>query len=104
MLFCRPCFPVTADDVTYDGACQCQGGETCCGTTVLPNSQMPKLKLTYFDMPGRAGKIRLALHLAQIPFEDQRVGLLKVLGIVFLHLEYCRSRKATGLNLNRLYQ
>ena len=35
---------------------------------------MPKLKLTYFDFHGGRGEpARLALSLAGIPFEDDRV-------------------------------
>jgi glutathione S-transferase len=34
---------------------------------------MPKLKLTYFDAPGRAEPVRVALSIAGIPFEDHRV-------------------------------
>eukprot|EP00834_Sanchytrium_tribonematis_P003641 NODE_147_length_15617_cov_0.576750.p13 type:complete len:220 gc:universal NODE_147_length_15617_cov_0.576750:13753-14412(+) len=33
----------------------------------------PKLKLTYFDMRGRAESIRLSLEIANIPFEDHRL-------------------------------
>ncbi|OQR88957.1 paladin [Thraustotheca clavata] len=33
----------------------------------------PELKLTYFDMPGRADLIRLVLFLNDIPFEDERI-------------------------------
>jgi hypothetical protein len=34
---------------------------------------MPHLKLTYFDAPGRAEPIRLALRMAGLPFEDERL-------------------------------
>lgn len=34
---------------------------------------MPKLKLTYFDAPGRAEPIRIALRMAGLPFEDERL-------------------------------
>jgi prostaglandin-H2 D-isomerase / glutathione transferase len=34
---------------------------------------MPNLKLTYFDAPGRAEPVRIALFIAGIPFEDHRV-------------------------------
>jgi len=34
---------------------------------------MPSLKLTYFDAPGRAESIRVALSIAGLPFEDHRV-------------------------------
>lgn len=34
---------------------------------------MPQLRLTYFDTPGRAEPLRIALHIAGIPFEDHRV-------------------------------
>jgi len=36
-------------------------------------SQYPKLKLVYFDIEGAAEPVRLALALANIPFEDSRV-------------------------------
>ncbi|CEP02483.1 Glutathione S-transferase [Plasmodiophora brassicae] len=34
----------------------------------------PSIKLTYFDMPGRAETIRLALHVAGVPYEFERVA------------------------------
>ncbi len=34
---------------------------------------MPTLQLTYFDAPGRAEPIRVALVLAKLPFEDRRL-------------------------------
>jgi glutathione S-transferase len=34
---------------------------------------MPNLKLTYFDAPGRAEPVRIALFIAGIPFEDHRI-------------------------------
>lgn len=34
---------------------------------------MPTLKLTYFDSPGRAESIRVALHMGGLPFEDHRL-------------------------------
>lgn len=34
----------------------------------------PKIKITYFDMTGRAEAIRLALTVAGIPFEDERIS------------------------------
>lgn len=37
-------------------------------------NNMPKLKLVYFDIGGRAEAIRLALHSAGIEFEDERIG------------------------------
>ncbi len=46
---------------------------------------MPNLKLTYFNSPGRAEPVRVALRLAGIPFEDHRLdfpgfGALKAQG------------------------
>jgi len=35
---------------------------------------MAKLKLTYFDFPGRGETARLALSIAGIPFEDERIA------------------------------
>lgn len=34
---------------------------------------MPTLALTYFDAPGRAEPVRIALRLAGLPFEDRRL-------------------------------
>jgi glutathione S-transferase len=34
---------------------------------------MPQIRLTYFDSPGRAEPLRVALSLANIPFEDRRL-------------------------------
>ncbi|RHZ02284.1 hypothetical protein DYB26_005084 [Aphanomyces astaci] len=41
-------------------------------TTTAP--VFPTLKLTYFEMPGRAHVSRLALVIAGIPFEDERIS------------------------------
>lgn len=46
---------------------------------------MPSITLTYFNSPGRAEPIRIALRLAGVPFEDRRVdfagfGALKASG------------------------
>jgi glutathione S-transferase len=35
---------------------------------------MPQLKLTYFDAPGRAEPIRIALRMSGLPFEDNRLA------------------------------
>jgi len=37
------------------------------------HGHMPTLQLTYFDSPGRAEPIRVALVLSKIPFEDRRL-------------------------------
>jgi glutathione S-transferase len=34
---------------------------------------MPNLQLTYFDSPGRAEPVRIALRMAGVPFEDHRL-------------------------------
>ena len=34
----------------------------------------PSIKLTYFDIAGRAEPVRLALALSKTPFEDERIG------------------------------
>ncbi len=34
---------------------------------------MPTIKLTYFDAPGRAEPVRLALRIAGLPFHDERL-------------------------------
>lgn len=46
---------------------------------------MPNLKLTYFNAPGRAEPVRIALFLAGLPFEDVRVdfpqfGAMRAMG------------------------
>ncbi|MCK6505521.1 glutathione S-transferase family protein [Myxococcota bacterium] len=35
---------------------------------------MPQLALTYFDSPGRAEPVRLALRMGGLPFEDRRLS------------------------------
>ena len=50
------------------------------GRGVTHRSPMPKLKLTYFDMPGGRGQAaRLALDLGEIPYEDDRVKFAEFL-------------------------
>jgi glutathione S-transferase len=34
---------------------------------------MPKIALTYFNAPGRAEPVRIALRIAQVPFTDNRI-------------------------------
>ncbi len=46
---------------------------------------MSNIELTYFNSPGRAEPVRIALHLAQVPFSDKRIdfptfGALKAAG------------------------
>lgn len=38
-------------------------------------NKVPKLKLTYFNIQGVAEKVRLALVLQDIPFEDERINM-----------------------------
>ena len=38
--------------------------------------RMPKIKLTYFNIEGKAELIRLLLHAGNFEFEDFRVGNL----------------------------
>jgi glutathione S-transferase len=40
---------------------------------MVPPAVLPHIKLTYFDIEGRAEPVRLALTLAQVPFDDVRV-------------------------------
>lgn len=35
---------------------------------------MPKFKLSYFNMPGRAEPVRVAFFLSDVPFEDHRIA------------------------------
>lgn len=35
---------------------------------------MPTLKLTYFDSPGRAEPLRVAMHMGNLAFEDKRLN------------------------------
>lgn len=37
-------------------------------------NSIPKMKLTYFDIQGAAEKVRLALVLQDLPFEDERIN------------------------------
>lgn len=50
---------------------------------------MPNLKLTYFDAPGRAEPVRIALRIAGIPFEDHRLK----------HAEFAEQKASGGLPL-----
>ncbi len=45
-------------------------------------SMAPELKLTYFDIRGRAEAIRLALHLADIPFTDERLPREEAMALI----------------------
>ncbi|MCA9513561.1 MAG: glutathione S-transferase family protein [Myxococcales bacterium] len=51
---------------------------------------MPKIALTYFDSAGRAEPVRVALHIAGIPFEDRRLP----------YAEYGRLRAEGAFPLN----
>ena len=42
------------------------------GPELSTMSSFPSLRLLYFDFPGAAECIRLALHYAEIPHEDYR--------------------------------
>ncbi len=42
---------------------------------------MPQLRLTYFDSPGRAEPLRVALSLAKIPFEDRRLKFAEFMAL-----------------------
>lgn len=39
----------------------------------MPDHTPKKIRLTYFDAPGRAEPVRLVLRMASVPFEDHRV-------------------------------
>src|SRR5688572_21766603 len=42
--------------------------------TDVATAPLPKLKLSYFDFHGGRGEVaRIALHMAAIPFEDDRI-------------------------------
>lgn len=44
---------------------------------VSADASLPELKLTYFNVQGAGEKVRLALALGGIPFEDERVPFSK---------------------------
>ena len=41
----------------------------------MTTSSLPKLKLTYFNIQGPAEKVRLALTIGKVPFEDHRIAM-----------------------------
>ena len=42
---------------------------------IMTTSSLPKLKLSYFNIQGPAEKVRLALTIGKVPFEDHRIAM-----------------------------
>jgi glutathione S-transferase len=60
--FRNPAAPLASEDLSGNSAYRCRG------------DSMAKVKLTYFDFPGSRGEeCRVALHVAGVAFEDDRV-------------------------------
>ena len=52
--------------------------------TVSLSSRMPEIKLTYFNIEGKAELIRLLLHAGNFDFEDFRVSSSKGSSFTYL--------------------
>ncbi len=71
--------------------------------TLSQRKLKPFLKLTYFDIPGLAEAIRLAFHVADIPFVDERLTQEQfnvAKGLPLVHctftVAHCLQRRATS--------
>ena len=61
----------------------------------------PKLKLTYFDIPGRAEVTRLMLHYGNVEFEDSRV-YVEYVDFIVISPDFVRMRESGALPFQQL--